>query len=170
MGVDVFINGYDLERAFGVCLEEGGLDKFEPTPTPKEAFYNEWPDVSGRDYDESAPQVYETQLFEVPFMIVGSSMADYRKKKREFMSIIDFNGDFDFQIVEWSEAYRLRFRGSVSWEFINADLNGPTSARFVLRLECNHGNPAYVFRYLAANDGRYIVINGGSKIMVKTSF
>lgn len=170
MGVEVFINSYDLEKAFGVCLEDGGLSRFETPPTPKEPFFNEWPDESGRDYDTSSPVVYQSQVYEVPFLIIGKSMADYRKKKREFLELISINGEFDFQIVDWGEAYRLRYKSTASWDFINTNLAGETSARFVLRFENNHGLPVYMFRYLVDNFGRYIVINGGKKIMVKTSY
>jgi|SRR5690606_9568028 len=168
MGVNVLIDGYDLETTFGICLEEGGLSIFETPPTPKEPFYNEWPDEHGRDYDTDSPVVYETQIFEVPFLLIADDMADYRKKKKDFLSLIDFNGEFDLQVIDWGEAFRLRYKGVASWNFINVDLGSSTSARFVLRLECNH-NMAYVFKYLVDNSGRYIVING-KKMMVKTSY
>lgn len=167
--VRVLINGIDLEDAFGIYLEEGGLDVFETPPIPKDPFFNEWPDHSGRDYDTESPVVYQTQTFEVPFLLIASNMVDYRKKKKDFMSLIDINGEFDLQIIDWGEAFRLRYKSSASWSFINADLTSSTSARLVLRLECNH-NEGYVFKYLTDNSGRYIVINGGNKVMVKTSF
>lgn len=169
MAVSVLINGYDLRHAFGVYLEDGGLQVFEIPATPKEPFYNEWSDQNGRDYDTDSPVVYQAQTFEVPFLMSGSSIVDYRKKKKDFMSLIDFNGEFDLQIIDWGEAFRLRYKGVVSWSFINLDLGSSTSARFVLRLECNH-NKGYVFRYLTDNIGRYIVINDNQKILVKTTY
>lgn len=169
MACKILINGYDIQEAFGVMLEDGGLDKFEKEPIPKEPFYNEWADQSGRDYDESSPRVYQPQVFEVPFLIKCSNMADYRQKKSEFMELIDFNGEFDFQIVDWGEAFKLRYKEVSSWDFINVDLESETSARFVLKLECNF-NPTYVFKYLATNEGDYIVANDGTKIMVKSIY
>lgn len=169
MGASVLIDGYDLESTFGICLEDGGLDKFELPAIPKEGFFNEWHGQSGRDYDESGALVYESQTFEVPFLIIGSSMADYRKKKREFLDLIEVNSEFDFQIIDWGEAYKLRYKKFTSWEFINVDLDTSTSARFVLQLECNF-NPAYVFKYLADNSGRYIIINDNQKVLVKTTY
>ena len=166
MGVNVLFDGLDTLTAFGVRLEQGGLDIFEMPPTPKEPFFNEWPDQSGRDYDLDAPVVYQTQVFEVPFLIIGSDMADYRKKKRDLLKLLDANRDFDLQILDWGEAFRVRYKGAASWSFINVDLETSTSARFVLRLECNHGD-AYVFKYLVDNSGRYIIING-VKVLVKT--
>lgn len=168
MVVSVLINGFDLRDAFGVYLEDGGLQVFEIPPTPKEPFYNEWSDQNGRDYDTESPVVYQTQTFEVPFLITASNMVDYRKKKKDFLSLIDFNGEFDLQIIDWGEAFRLRYKGVASWNFINVELGSSTSARFVLRLECNH-NKGYVFKYLVDNSGRYIVINN-KKMMVKTSY
>lgn len=169
MGVSVLINGFDLEQAFGICLEEGGLDQFEIPPVPREPFYNEWEDQSGRDYDDSSNLVYESQNFEVPFLIIGSSMVDYRKKKREFLDILEANREFDFQILDWGEAFKLRYKGVLVWEFINVDLLAETSARFVLKLECNF-KPSYVFKYLADNSGRYIIINDNQKVLVKTTY
>lgn len=170
MSVSVLINGYDLKDTFGIYLEDGGLDKFEQPPTPKEPFYNEWPDQSGRDYDETSEVVYETQYFEVPFLLIGSSMADYRKKKSDFLQLIDFNGSFDFQIIDWGEVYKLRFKAVTSWDFINVSLDGRTSARFVLKLERNPNVKPSVFKYLVDGLKRYIIINGNQKILVKTSY
>jgi hypothetical protein len=170
MGADVLINGYDLEKTFGVCMEEGGLSVFEQPPIPREPFFNEWPDQSGRDYDETSAVVYQTQFFEIPFLIIGSTMADYRKKKADFMKLIDFNGSFDFQVIDWGEAYKLRYKEVASWEFINTNLGSETSARFVLRLELNPNVKPSIFKYLVDGLKRYIIINGNQKILVKTSY
>lgn len=169
MDCKVLINGYDLQESFGVVLEDGGLDRFEKPAIPKEPFFNEWHGVSGRDYDDSAEQSYQAQTFEVPFLIVGNSMMDYRQKKYDFMELIDFNGEFDFQIVDWGEAFKLRYKEATVWDLVNSNLEGETSARFVLKLECNF-KAAYVFKYLADNDGRHIVANDGTKIMVKSIY
>lgn len=168
MAVNILIDGIDITTAFGVRLQNGGLSVFEMPPTPREPFYNEWPDQNGRDYDTESPVVYQTQVFEVPFLLIARNMVDYRKKKRDFLSLIDFNGEFDLQVIDWGEAFRLRYKGVASWNFINVDLGSSTSARFVLRLECNH-NKGYVFKYLVDNSGRYIVINN-KKMMVKTNY
>lgn len=169
MSVSVLINGYDLEQTFGVCLEDGGLSVFETPPIPKEPFFNEWQDQSGRDYDESAPVVYDSQLFEIPFLMVANSMSDYRRRKRDFLELITVNTEFDFQVLKWGEAFKMRFKGASNWDFITTNLDGETSARFVLRLE-NNFNKGYAFRYLADNLGRRIVINGSQEILVKTTY
>jgi len=169
MSVSVLINSYDLQAAFGVFLEDGGLDRFEIPPLPREPFFNEWQDESGRDYDDTSDQVYQSQSFEVPFLLVGSSMVDYRQKKREFLELINFNGEFDFQILDWGEAFKLRYKSTSSWELLNVGLESETSARFVLIFECNF-KPTYVFKYLADNQGRYIVINDNQRMLVKTVY
>lgn len=169
MSVSTLINGYDLKDAFGIVLEDKGLEKLEPPPTPKEPFYNEWPDQSGRDYDNVSPVVYEPRNIELPFLLIASSMADYRKKKKDFMQLIDFNGEFDFQIIDWGEAFKLRYKSVTSWEFINIGLDSTTSARFVLKLENNFGKPS-IFKYLVDGLKRYIIINGNQRILVKTSY
>lgn len=169
MDCKILINGYDLYEAFGIVLEQGGLEKLEAPPTPREPFYNEWHGISGRDYDESTLRAYEAQIFEIPFLIIGNSMADYRAKKKDFFELIDFNGEFDFQIIDWGEAYRLRYKGVSSWTFINENIEGETSARFVIKMECNF-SPTYMFAYLADNDGNYIVINDDERILIKTIY
>jgi len=170
MAVKVLINGIDVQEAFGIYLEDGGLTVFEQPPTPREPFFNEWVDQSGRDYDQGVPVVYETQTFDVPFLILGANMADYRKRKANFLELINFNGDFDFQILDWGEAYKLRYKGASSWTFINEHLLESTSARFVLKFERNPNVLPYVFKYLADNLGRYIIINDNQKILVKTTY
>ncbi|WP_437918446.1 hypothetical protein [Sphingobacterium sp. LRF_L2] len=169
MAVNILINSYELTTAFGVYLEDGGLSEFEQPPVPKVPFYQEWADESGREYDTTSAVVYECRYFEIPFLIKGKDMQDYRKKKTEFLSLIDQNDDVDFQVVDWGETYRLRYVSAKDWKFINEGLTTKTSARFVIRFEDNHGTPSYIFKYLADNYGRYIVINGGQKILVKTS-
>lgn len=170
MGVDVLISGIDIESALGVCLEEGGLSVFED-PTPyKEVFFNIWPDAPGKDYDETAELIEDVQEFEVPFLIKGTSMADYRKKKREFLQMIMINGSIDFQIIDWGEAFKLRFKSVSSWEFINAELYDECSAKFTIKFETDPNKKPYLFKYLVDGLKRYIIINGNQRILVKTSY
>lgn len=168
-GVNLLINAYVLETAFGIVLEEGGLEVFEKPATPKAIFFNEWPELSARDYDENAPLVFEPRTLEVPFLIVGNSMEDYRTKKEAFLELIMINGEFSLQILEWGESFRLRYKETVSWEFINTSLDGETSARFVLRFEDNHGQTES-FSYLVDGSIRYLVINKNQKILVKSKY
>lgn len=165
----VLINQIDIAAAFNVMLEKGGLSVFETPPKMKEPFFNDWVDQSGKDYDEDAKAVYESQSFEIPFLIFGEGVQDYRKKKREFLDLIEGHNEFDFQILDWGEAFRLRFKEANSWKLLNKSMEGRMFARFILKLECNF-NPMYVFKYLADNSGRYIVINDNQKMLVKTTY
>lgn len=167
-GVNTFIDGYELESAFGVCLEEGGLNVFEKPPKPKEPFFNDWNDQNGREYDDVSPLKYESRTFDVPFLIIGSSMVDYRKKKKDFLDLIMKNGEFDLQIMEWGEAFKVRFKEFVSWDLLNSGINSETSARFVVRLEDNYGRPM-AFRFLVSEQGKYIISNN-KRILVKTLY
>lgn len=169
MGADILINGIDIELAFGVCLEEGGLSVFEKPTSYKEVFFNEWPDSVGKDYDETAELIEDVQEFEVPFLIKGKSMTDYRKKKREFLAKICINSSIDFQVVEWGEAFKLRLKSFSSWEFINAELYDECSAKFTAKFETDPTSKPYEFKYLVDGLQRYIIINGNQRILVKTS-
>lgn len=165
----VLINSIDLESAFNVLLDKGGLSVFENPPKPKEPFYNDWKDQSGKDYDESAPMVYESQVFDIPFVIHGNGISDYRHKKAQFLELIETNNEFDFQILNWEQSFRLRYKECVSWGLLNKSMKNSMFSRFVLKLECNF-NASYGFKYLVANDNRYIVANNGDKILVKAIF
>lgn len=170
MGADVLISGIDIESAFGVCLEEGGLSVFEK-PTPyKEVFFNEWTDSPGKDYDETAELIEDVQEFEVSFLIRGTSMVDYRKKKREFLEMININGSIDFQVIEYGEAFKLRFQSISDWDFINAELHDECSAKFTIKFETDPTSKPYEFKYLVDGLQRYIIINGNQRILVKTSY
>ncbi|WP_313234234.1 hypothetical protein [Sphingobacterium multivorum] len=166
--MDVFIASYDIVEAFGVYLEDGALSILERPPKPRLPFYNEWEDENGRDYDVNDKIVYEPQIFDVPLLIKGDSMSDYRKKRADFLQLI--SQPFDFQVLDWGEAFQLRLIDIVGWDYINVGLTSKTSARFVLRFENNHVLPTYVFRYLADNKGRYIIINDNKRILVKTKY
>lgn len=166
---NILINGIDIAAAFGVLLDKGGLEKFELPPKRKEVFFNDWKDQNGLDYDESAPIVYESQIFDVPFIIHGNGIQDYHKKKNDFLELININGEFDFQIVNWGHAFKLRYKEIPSWGLLNKSKHSKMYANFVLRLE-NNFNKGYAFRYLADNLGRRIVINGSQEILVKTTY
>lgn len=168
-GVDILINSYDLEQAFGVMLEEGGLEVFEMPSDPKTIFFNEWPEFSGKDYDDTSPFVHESRMLDIPFLIVGNDMDDYRKKKKEFLDLVSFHGEFDFQIIDWGETYALRLKGFSNWEFLNMSLHGETSARFIMKCEDNYGIPKYRFKYLTDNLGRYFLVND-KKMLVKSNY
>ncbi|WP_286767153.1 MULTISPECIES: hypothetical protein [Sphingobacterium] len=168
MAIDVFIQSYDTVETFGVYLLDGGLSVLEQPPKPRIPFFNEWEDTSGRDYDENDSLVYEPQTLEVPFLMVGENMADYREKRRDFLDLI--SEPFDMQVLEWGESYKLRLIEISDWQLLNESLTGETSASFVLKLENNHVLPTYVFRYLADNKGRHIIINDNKRILVKTKY
>lgn len=164
----VFIESYDIASAFGVRIEEGALSILEKPPKPRVPFFNEWEDENGRDYDQDDKIVYEPQIMDIPLLIIGNSMADYRKRRAEFLELV--SKPFDFQILEWGESYQLRLIDILEWSFINMDLQSITCARFVMRFENNHVLPTYLFRYLADNQGRYIIINDNKRILVKTTY
>lgn len=163
------INNYDLEQAFGICLEEGGLNAFERPAIPKEPFFNEWYEHPGRDYDESAPFVLSPRTIDIPLLIKGGNMEDFRAKKRQFLELIGMNGEFSFQILEWGEAFRLRYKEITDWSFINIGTDSETSARFVLRAEDNHA-VGERFAFLVDGEGRYFTINKNQRILVRTSY
>jgi len=73
-------------------------------------------------------------------------------------------------VLEWGESYKLRLIEISDWQLLNESLTGETSASFVLKLENNHVLPTYVFRYLADNKGRHIIINDNKRILVKTKY
>lgn len=168
-GVDIMINNYDLEQTFGICLEEGGLDAFEVPAAPKEPFYNEWFEEPGKDYDQSAPFVLSPRTIDIPFLIKADTMEGFRLKKRQFLELISINGEFSFQILEWGEAFKLRYKEIVEWSFINVGIDSETSARFVLRAEDNHG-VSQQFAYLVDGGLRYFIINKNQRILVRTSY
>lgn len=138
MEVNILINGVDVQSDFGVCLEDGGVDAPQLPATPKQPFYNEWEDSSGRDYDTTTLLVYQAQTLELPFLIIANNMEDYKIKKLGFLNLVIKNVDLVFYFSGIDETLKIRYVETVSWDFINLDLDSQTSARFVMRFEKNH--------------------------------
>lgn len=164
MSVKILINGFDLQEKFGIVLEDGQLEKFKLPPTPKEPFYNEWADVSGKDYDTTSPVVYETQIFEISFLMKALDKDDYRIKEKAFLQLINVNSEFTFKLVDYALAFYLRYKGAVEWRPINVYNNGIVESRMVLKLENNHrpvpdDGGGTTINVLADNQGRLLVIN-----------
>lgn len=167
MSLRLKVSNIDLS-IYGLHLDKGALSVFEHPPTPKEVFFNDWKDEDGFDYDDESAIFYEPQTFDIPFIMKADNLADYRKKRREFLDLI--KSDFDFQILDWGETYKLKLIKVVKWEFISRVLEGNIFVTITLQLENNHVLPTYVFRYLADNQGRYIIINDNKRILVKTTY
>lgn len=138
MAVRLLIEGLDLQDNFGIVLEDGGVNATEKPPVPRTAFFNEWEDESGKDYDDSAPVVFQSSVIELPFLIKANSMAEYRQKKDAFLALIVVNKDISFEITGLTASLNFRYVETMSWEFINIGLTSITTARFVLRFEKNH--------------------------------
>lgn len=162
MPADITINDKDIETLYGLCMEEGALNIFQVPPTPKEAFYYEWGDRSGRDYDENAAVLYQVQTFEVPFLMVADDMSDYNTKKKEFLELINTNKEFVLRLEQTSQAFKLRYKGSTNWEFVNYDPSRPISCKVTIKFENNHNpvDPVQTIQVLGDNKGRVIVVNG----------
>ncbi len=161
------INDQDIS-AFGIYLERGALSVFEIPPTPKEPFFNDWIDENGKDYDDVSDIRYNPQVFDVPLIMEAEGIADYRKKRRDFLDMI--KNEFDFQVFEWGESFKLRLIKISTWEYLKKPFQGKIYVKIVLQVENNFVLPTYVFRYLADNKGRFIIINDNKKILVKTKY
>ncbi|MDR6734163.1 hypothetical protein [Sphingobacterium sp. 2149] len=168
MTVSVFINSYDIIEVFGLHLGRGALSVLEQPPTPKEVFFNDWIDENGKDYDDTSNINYEPQVFDIPFLMKAQGILDYKKKRRDFLDLL--KKDFDFQVLDWGESFRLRLKKIAKWEYANRPFSDTIYVRIILQVENNYVLPTYVFRYLADNLGRYIVINDNKRILVKTRY
>ena len=138
MQVKVTIDSVDIQNDFGVYLEQGGIDAPQLPPTPRQPFFNEWEDSSGRDYDTTSPVVFSPQILEVPFFIIAGNLAEYKTNKDAFLDLVVKNTELNVTFSGIGQSLKLRYVETVSWELLEIALDGQTSARFVLKLENNH--------------------------------
>lgn len=138
MAVNVIIDGINIKTQFGVYLEEGGINIPEKPATPRVPFFNEWEDENGKDYDTDATVVFQSTTMDIPFLIVGKDLADYRQKKNGFLELIVKNGDVSLEIQGLIAVQKLRYVETVSWDFISIGEDEATSAKFTIKFERNN--------------------------------
>ncbi|WP_286894950.1 MULTISPECIES: hypothetical protein [Sphingobacterium] len=134
------INDQDIS-AFGIYLERGALSVFEIPPTPKEPFFNDWIDENGKDYDEDSDLSYQSQDYDIPLIMEGKNLQDYKEKKQAFLSLVSKKGEFTFHAANWSDPIKLRFKSFVKWDLISYSASLPDRgifAKFTIKLQNNH--------------------------------
>ena len=130
----VTINGNNINN-YGVLLEDGNYPQLMQHPKRKEGYTHNWADQSGEDYDNQAPIVYETVVYNLSFLIVASTSAQLLDRYESFLTALTVPAGTTWQFTELNKTMKLHYVAAT--DFTDINFYGG-SARFVIQFKNRH--------------------------------
>ena len=108
---ELFINGKDAYKEWGVNMGKGFLDALDEPAGLKGYITNDSKLKDGVDYCDMTPKVNERQVT-LTFTITVANQDDYRIKRKAFLNEL-YNGNVSLKIPSMSEdVYHLKYKDS----------------------------------------------------------
>lgn len=145
----------------GIYFKRGSVyDELGKLPKPKEAFFNNWPDQHGKDYDETVPMVFEALEYNISCYLIANDIGEYLNKRDELLAILMKPTGFTLFSNTLGRAFHLRYLDSTFFHHVNPVWsNGKLYIEFMLKLENN----------FKPTDGKYYLTTGGDYLLTENN-
>lgn len=153
-------------EGLGLYFKRDGLYReLLKLPKPKQRFFNEWADEHGKDYDDSAPTVYESLEYDISCYLWATDAANLQYKRSAILDLISAPDGFTLFSNTLGRGYHLRYIDSPSFRNLTPlFVQGKLYCEFTLKLE-NNFKPSEA-EFFLADDTDYILTEDEEYIIV----